>query len=199
MTNPEQIKQDIESTRAQLSGDVNALTEKVTPGRVVGRQVQRTRSAVTSLKERVMGSDTGGTGALSSTALSSTVSQTASNVAGTASSAPAAVRQRTEGNPLAAALIAFGAGWLASSILPASQPEQQLAGQVKDKAGDAAQPVVEQAKQTGQEMVGNLHEPAQQAVEQVRSTAQDAASTVTGQAKDSAGDVKDEAQAQTRP
>jgi uncharacterized protein YjbJ (UPF0337 family) len=196
MTNPEQIKQDIESTRAQLSGDVNALTEKVTPGRVVGRQVQRTRSAVTSLKERVMGSDTdsGGTGALSST-----VSQTASNLAGTASSAPAAVRQRTEGNPLAAALIAFGAGWLASSILPASQPEQQLAGQVKDKAGDVAQPVVEQAKQTGQEMVGNLHEPAQQAVEQVRSTAQDAASTVTGQAKDSAGDVKDEAQAQTGP
>jgi hypothetical protein len=201
MTNPEQIKQDIESTRAQLSGDVNALTEKVTPGRVVGRQVQRTRSAVTSLKERVMGSDTdsGGTAGLSSTALSSAVSQTASNVAGTASSAPAAVRQRTEGNPLAAALIAFGAGWLASSILPASQPEQQLAGQVKDKASDAAQPVVEQAKQTGQEMVGNLHEPAQQAVEQVRSTAQDAASTVTGQAKDSAGDVKDEAQAQTRP
>jgi hypothetical protein len=197
MSDPEQIKQDIESTRAQLSGDVNALTEKVSPGRIVGRKMQRTRNAVTSVKQRVMGSasDSDSAGALSSAA--SSVSDTASSVTDAASSAPAAVRQQTQGNPLAAALIAFGVGWLASSILPASRPEQQLAAQVKDKATDLAQPVLQEAKQAGQEVASNLQEPAQQAVEQVRSTAQDAANTVTEQAKGAAGDVKDEAQAQT--
>jgi ElaB/YqjD/DUF883 family membrane-anchored ribosome-binding protein len=197
MSDPEQIKQDIESTRAQLSGDVNALTEKVSPGRIVGRKVQRTRNAVTSVKQRVMGSDSDSdsAGALSSAA--SSVADTASSVTDAASSAPAAVRQQTEGNPLAAALIAFGVGWLASSILPASRSEQQLAAQVKDKATDLAQPVLQEAKQAGQEVASNLQEPAQQAVEQVRSTAQDAANTVTEQAKGAAGDVKDEAQAQT--
>jgi Protein of unknown function (DUF3618) len=201
MSDPEQIKQDIESTRAQLSGNVNALTGKVSPGRVVARQVQRTRNAVSNVKERVMGSesDPNSAGALSSAASSaaSSVSVTASSVADAVSSAPTTVRRQTQGNPLAATVIAFGAGWLASSIVPASRPEQQLAAQVKDKATDLAQPVLQEAKQAGQEVVSNLQEPAQQAVEQVRSTAQDAASTVTEHAKDAAGDVKDEAQAQT--
>ncbi len=197
MSDPEQVKQDIESTRAQLSGDVNALTEKVSPVRVVGRQVQRTRNAVTSVKERVMGSDSDpdSVGALSSAA--SSVSDTASSVADAAGSAPATVRRQTQGDPLADTLIAFGVGWLASSILPASRPEQQLAAQVKDKATDLAQPVLQETKQAGQEVASNLQEPAQQAVEQVRATAQDATNTVTEQAKDAAGDVKTEAQAQT--
>lgn len=197
MSDPDQIKQHIESTRAQLSDNVNTLTEKVSPGRVVGRQMQRTRNAVTGVKERVMGSDSDPNSAGPLSSASSAVSDTASSVADAASSAPAAARQQTQGNPLAAALIAFGGGWLLSSILPASQPEQQLAAQVKDKATEAAQPVIEQAKQAGQEMAGNLKEPAQQAVEQVRSTAQDAAGNVSDQAKHSAADVKDQTQAQT--
>lgn len=193
-SSPDQIKREIEQTRAELSGNVNALTEKVSPGRIVGRQVHRTRTAMSNVQERVMGSDTGDEGALSSA--TSTVSDAAGSLADAASSAPAMARRQAQGNPLAAALIAFGAGWLASSILPASQPEQQLAEQVKDKATDLAQPVLDEAKQAGQEMAGNLQEPAQQAVEQVRSSAQDAASSVTEQAKSSAKDVKGEAQAQ---
>lgn len=196
MSEPDEIKQDIESTRNQLSGDVNALTEKVSPGRVVGRQAKRTRNAVTSVKERVMGTDSeSGTGPVSSAA--SSVSDTATNVADAASSAPEAVRRQTQGNPVAAALIAFGAGWLASSMLPASQAEQRAAEQIKDKATSAAQPVVEQAKQTGQEIASNLQEPAQQAVEQVRTTVQDAADTVTDQTKNSVSDVKEQAQNST--
>lgn len=191
---PEQIKQNIEATRADLSGNVNALTEKVSPRRVAGRQAQRTRDAVTSMKERVMGSDDGSSGIAG---MASSASDTASNLGQAASSAPTAARRQAQGNPLAAGLIAFGAGWLLSSVLPASEPEQQLAAQVKDKASDAAQPVLEQAKQAGQDLASNLQEPAQEAVEQVRSTAQDAASTVTDQAKGAAGDVKDQAQSQT--
>ena len=48
------------------------------------------------------------------------------------------IRQKSEGNPLAAGLIAFGVGWLASSLIPATRREQQVASQVKEKAGEHA-------------------------------------------------------------
>jgi hypothetical protein len=204
-SSPEQIKRDIERTRAELSNDVNALSEKVTPSRVIERRVRRTRDAVSGLKERIMGNtDADGFGTSTANAAQSAasgasdaVSSAASSVADAASSAPAAVRRQAEGNPLAAGLIAFGVGWLLASLAPASEAEQQLATQVKDKASDVAQPLAQQAQQAAKEVASNLQEPAQHAVEQVRSTAEDAAGTVTEEAKGAAGDVKDEAQAQT--
>jgi hypothetical protein len=111
-------------------------------------------------------------------------------VAEAASSAPAAVRQQAQGNPLAVGLIAFGVGWLVSSVLPASEAEKQAAVQVKDKTTETVQPMAQQA---AKDVAQNLKEPAQQAVEEVKSTASDAASTVTDQAKSATDDVKDQA------
>jgi hypothetical protein len=103
-----------------------------------------------------------------------------------AGSAPRAVRQQTQGNPLAAGLIAFGVGWLVSSTIPASQREQDLARAAQDKAGDLAQPVKEQA----QEVAANLQEPMKQSAEQIKATATDAASQTVDHAKSAAADVK---------
>ncbi|TDQ00296.1 DUF3618 domain-containing protein [Labedaea rhizosphaerae] len=184
---PEQIRREIDRTRAELSSDVQTLTEKVSPGRAMGRQVQRTRNAMTRAKERVMGSDSGSSGGGLASAKES--------IADAAGSVPEVARQQAQGNPIAAGLIAFGAGWLVSSLLPASKAEQQLAVQAKDKAAEVAQPVMQQAKAAGQDLAEGMKEPARQAVDQVRSTAQDAAGTVTDQAKQSAADVRDEAKA----
>jgi hypothetical protein len=100
------------------------------------------------------------------------------------------VRRGTEGNPLAAGLIAFGAGWLISSLAPASRKEQELADQAKDWALEHGQPV---AKHLADEVKENLREPAQHAVEEVKSTATDAASTVADETRSAAGDVTDRA------
>ena len=54
-SDPEEIRADIERTRTELSRDVDALGEKVKPGNVARRQVDRVRSGVTSVKDRVMG------------------------------------------------------------------------------------------------------------------------------------------------
>jgi hypothetical protein len=43
---------------------------------------------------------------------------TASSVGDAVADAPRMVAQKTQGNPLAVGLIAFGAGWLASSAAP---------------------------------------------------------------------------------
>jgi gas vesicle protein len=108
--------------------------------------------------------------------------------------APQAVVRQTRGNPLAAGLIAFGAGWLVSSLLPASQREQELAEQAKQRASEIGQPLVDAAKDAAMEMKDNLQEPAQHAVESVRDTAADAGRTVTEEGRSAAQDVQDHAQ-----
>jgi hypothetical protein len=198
-TDPEQLKHEIETTRRDLFDDVDALTEKVHPGRVVQRRVGRARSRMVNLRERVMGTasdTTASTGQGISSTVSgagSAASSAASTVADTAGSAGVAVRQRTEGNPLAAGLIAFGAGWLASSLLPASEQERRAAARVTETARETAQPLAQQAGQALSEMTEGMREPAQQAARRVRSSAGGAAGTVQDQARSSASEVAGEA------
>ena len=216
---PEQIRREIERTQAALSQNVDALTEKVTPGKIVERRVDKARDAATRLKEKVMGSVTsddpygqGGVRTATSQAadrVSGTASAAASSVQDAASSAagtvqdaaataadavqqaPQAIRRQTRGNPLAAGLIAFGAGWLVSSLLPATRREQELGGQAKQMAQEKVQPVVQQV---ASEVGDNLREPAQQAVDSVKATSQDAKDTVTDEGRSAAQDVQGRAQ-----
>jgi hypothetical protein len=211
-SDPEQIRREIDRTQAALSQNVDALTEKVTPGKIVERRVDRARDAATRLKEKVMGSDPYGrhgsgesvggsvlsaastaTDRVSGTASSaaSSVQDAAATAAGAVQEAPGAIRRQTRGNPLAAGLVAFGAGWLVSSLLPATRREQELADQAKQVAQEKVQPV---AQQVAAEVKDNLREPAQQAVESVRSTAQDAKETVTEEGRFAAQDVQGRAQ-----
>ena len=238
-TDPDQIRREIDQTQRELSADVDALTEKVSPPRIMERRVRRTRVAMTNVRDRIMGSTsdayqtagstTSGTRQAVSDRASSardtasdmassardtasdmassardTASDVASSAADTVRSAPETVRRRAQGNPLAAGLIAFGAGWLLSSLLPASEPEQQVATQVKDFATEKGRPVARELGQAGQQAAGELRESAQQRAEAVKQTAADAASTVKeetqaaasdvkGQARESAGRVRDQA------
>jgi hypothetical protein len=202
---PEQIRREIERTQAHLSSDVDALTEKATPGRIVERRIGRARAAVGSLKDRVIGSNDPGqqynpyassqggrvqqAASSASDAASSaaaTVSDTASSAAATLQEAPQNVIRQTQGNPLAAGLIAFGVGWLVSSLLPASRQEQQLAEQARNKASELGQPLA----QVAAEVRDNLQEPAQQAVDSVKSTATEAGRTVADEGRSAAQDVQ---------
>lgn len=222
---PDQIRRDIERTQADLSSDVNAFADKVNPGRIVERRVDRAKATATRVKDTIMGSDprasaqhtgrhladtvtgtaTTAAGTMSDAAttaagtasdMASTAAETVSDAASTAAQtlqdAPRVVRRQTRGNPLAAGLIAFGAGWLISSLLPATRREQQLAEQVKDHAGELTQPLTDAAGQAVGQVRGNLTEPVQQAVDQVRSTATEAGRTVAEESRTAAEQVKDQ-------
>jgi hypothetical protein len=175
---PDQIREQIERTRADLSSNVNTLADTVNPAHAAKRQVSKVKGAVFGVKDTVMGS-----GADAGAKLSSGQS----SVSDAVSEAPDQVRSRTAGNPLAAGLIAFGVGWLAGSLLPASVSEQQAANEVKDVAapvlGDAAKDVAE-----------HLKTPAQQAVESMKDTAVEAAATIKDEGASAAHEVKDQAQ-----
>jgi len=54
-TDPDQIRREIEATRAELANDVDRLADKASPKRVAQRNLDRLGSRVSSIKESVMG------------------------------------------------------------------------------------------------------------------------------------------------
>lgn len=206
-SDPDVIRRQIEDTRRELSYDVDALSEKVNPARVVDRRVTAAKGRMTGLKDKVMGSahdTTQSAHGMASNAAGSvqgaagsaagTVQDAASTAAGAIQGAPDAAIRQTQGNPLAAGLIAFGVGWLVSSLLPATQREQQLAQQAETAVRDNKDTLLAPAKQAAQEIGEQLKPAAQDAVESVKSTAQDAAATVKEEGQSAASDVQGQAQ-----
>jgi len=199
---PDRIRWEIENTRNELSSDVDALADKVNPRRIAGERVGQARGVLTRAREKVMGVqlDGHGAGQRMSHAAESTralgeqsreqMSHAAVSVRDEARSLGQQSRQQAQGNPLAAGLIAFGAGLLVSSLIPPSRPERQWAGQARGMVSDhsdqlraQAGQLREQAGQVGHEMRDNLREPAQQAAQAVRSTAAGGASAVREQGR----------------
>lgn len=179
--NPEELRTEIEQTRANLSQNVNALGEAVTPGAIARRQVDKVKGAGVGVKDKIMGSADDARSSVSGSA--SGLGDSAGNLAGNAQQS---ARRKTQGNPLAAGLIALGAGWLVGSLLPASEKERQAAATVKEKA----QPVVSEAQSLAKDAAQNLQQPAQDAVDSVKATAQDAAETVKSEGQTAGQDVK---------
>ena len=179
--NPDEIRREIEDTRGRLSSDVNALTETVSPSNVARRQADKVAGVATSVKDRVMGS---------ADELRSAGSDAASTVGEAPGAATDKARGKTQGNPLAAGLIALGAGWLVGSMLPASEKEKQAASTLKDKA----QPLVEEAKSVAQDTAQELKEPVKQAAQSVKDTAMEAKDNVAQEGRSTAEDVTSQAQ-----
>ncbi|ROS26061.1 DUF3618 domain-containing protein [Cellulomonas sp. PhB150] len=179
-TDPDQIRADIERTRSELSSDVDALSDKVSPSQAAHRQADKLKSAASGVKDRVIGSVSDGTDSASSAA---------SSLAGKTSALPGTARERARGNPLAAGLIAFGAGWLVASLLPSTRQEQDLATSAKDQAA----PFVEDVKGAAQDVAANLKAPAQDAAAAVKDTATEAAAHVQEEGRSAVQDVKAQA------
>jgi len=198
----EQLRRDIEVTREHIGQDVDALAHQASPARVVRERVQRARSGVAGLRDRVMGtaSDVGGrAGDRVSSAAGSVqdkATSAASQVSGVADDVVAGARTGAEGNPMAAGLLAFGAGWLVASLLPPSRVEIQAAQRVTGTAREHAGPVVEQAKQAAGDVGQAMKQPVQQAADEVRSTATQGAQQVRDKGAASAEEVRQQAAGQ---
>ena len=111
---PDAIRAEIERTRIDLSRDVNALGEAVSPGSIAKRQTSKAgtklKGALTQAKERVMGSAQDPQASASNAGSGST--DASPGMWDRTSEVAQAALRRTQGNPLAVGLIALGAGWL---------------------------------------------------------------------------------------
>ena len=205
---PDRLKRDIENTRASLTRDVDLLAEKTSP-----RQVARRRWS--AVKEKVMGtseqtryaaheqaskisdkasdlgdkaSDKASQLGDKASELGDKASEKAHDAAGAVRSAPRAVVSQTQGNPLAAGIIAFGVGLLTASLVPVTEAERRAGAQLKEHSGDLTDKVKDVASDLKDELGGTV----QQAAGQIRETAKDAAQTTKETARSGASDVRDQ-------
>lgn len=190
-----ELRHDIEETRTRMTGTVDAIEDRVSPGRMIERRMASVRQVSTRLRHQVMGAprhaaSSAGSGARQTGArvadAGSAVAETASSAASTmreqVAEAPARIEHGVEGNPLAAGAVAFGIGVLVATLPPTARPEEELAGKIME-------PLQEEARSMGQEVVQAAKEGAQEAVEHTREAASEAMSEVQDQAKGAADEV----------
>ncbi|GAA4744168.1 hypothetical protein GCM10023350_31080 [Nocardioides endophyticus] len=184
----EELSTQIAGTRESLATDLDALQDRVSPSAIVERRKEAARSKVRSVKDKVMGS-----GYNVANSAGSTGSDAVAGVKGSVGDAKDAAGDAIEGSPLAAGLIAFGAGLVIAALIPATDAEQRAS----QRMVDAAQPLVDEAKSVGQDLGGNLKESAAGAAQQVKETAQDSVQRVQDEGRSSAESVRAEAPGQS--
>jgi hypothetical protein len=102
---------------------------------------------------------------------------------------PDTVRRQTEGNPMAAGLIAFGAGMLLATLVPSTRREEEAARRIEPQLAGAAGEVRAGVRQVAED----LKPAAQQAVEDVKSSARQSVDAVKDEASPGAPTVRNEA------
>ncbi|WP_435107971.1 DUF3618 domain-containing protein [Nocardiopsis synnemataformans] len=182
---PDQIRQDIERTRSELTHDTDRLVDHANPRNVVHRRTRKVRHGTRDLKDRVMGS------ALSSGEAAEGIRHTTDQAVGMAKSLPERAVHQTQGNPIAAGLIAFGAGLLAASVLSESRAEQRAARRVGEHA-DAIEPARQAVAESAAHVKEQAVESARTAGEHLKGSASEAAQTTGEQARHEAMSAKDE-------
>lgn len=192
----EELRRDIERTRDRMGYTLDAIGDRVSPGRMMERRRNRMVNRFYAARDAVMGSASDTFDSLSGTAhnVADSVGEHGSNMADTMSQAPQMARRQTRGNPFAAGLIAFGAGLLAATVIPASDAERRAADRLKDAAQPLAEPLQERAKDVGHELASTVQETGQEAMDSVKQEASSAADSVKETASSHAQETKDAGQ-----
>lgn len=189
MSNPDQIRADIEVTRDELGRDVDALADKVSPPKIMERQTTRVRRMLGDVKERVMGvaDDMGGAASSAGHAVGDAVDSAGDAMR----DLPHKARQTAQGAPLVVGLLAAGVGFLVASLIPASEAERRLSTSLRERAQPLVDKAMDTAKDAAAEVAEGLKGPAQDAVDQVKESAMSSAETVKEEAQSTAERVKE--------
>jgi hypothetical protein len=150
----QELRHDIERIRDDLDETLNALGERVSPRQIAKRRKDAVRGRATRVRTAVMGSVEGSGSAVAGQArqAAGSMQESASQAAEKVGEAPQAIQQQTQGNPLAAGLVAFGAGMVLATLFPPTKAEQRAASAVQERV----EPLKEQALEAGREMKDHL-------------------------------------------
>jgi hypothetical protein len=191
----EEVRRDIERTRNDMGYTLDAMGDRVSPRRMVARRTSRFKGALRNARESVMGSAhhtaSGAAGRVSGLASSAgeglhgagaVMASGADTALEMAKSAPEMARGQTEGNPIAAGVVAFGAGMLLGSLLPGTQQEQSVAV--------AMAPQLEPLKEGAQHLAQTLKASASEVASDAATALKDHAGEVGDQLKEQAQQTK---------
>ena len=198
----EEVRRDIERTRDDMGYRLDAMTDRVSPRRMMERRTNRVKGAFRSARESVMGTayqaasgSAERASGLASAAehgvqgAGSAVASGAETALEMAKGAPELARRQTEGNPLAAGAVAFGVGILLGSLLPGTEVEQ--------KAATAVVPQLEPLKDDAAHLAHELKDSASDVASDAAATLKEHASGVTDQLKEQAQETKAQVADQT--
>jgi len=176
----EGLRQDIEDTRSAMSGTLEAIGDRVSPGRILERRRNRMMGWVRDAKDKVMGT---------ADQVTNQIGEGAHHIRSAPSTAVDGMASGTRGTPIVAGSIAFGVGVLIGSIVPPSRAEQRLG----EQARAATEPLKNELQEAAHEMVDHLREPVQNAIGTVKETAQDGAQQLREAADEGANEVRQRA------
>jgi len=185
----DELRADIERRRENLSGTVDAIEDKVRPGRIIDRRRMAIRRQVNGVRNRVMG-----TGDELGDRMSDAAGSTAAkvrDVGGEVAHVPERVADQTRGAPLIAGAIAFGVGALVALMLPETDAEHRVAESVQPQLAAAT----DAAKEAGRQVVDAAQAASQEAVGELKQSAGEHASQVAEQAKDAGSNVREATEA----
>jgi hypothetical protein len=173
---------------------LEAIGDRLSPDRVMERRKAAVKLRFRRIRESVMGSpgyDEPSTQGVRERAsdLASSAGDAARNAADRIQRTPDALADQTRGNPLAAGLVAFGAGLLIATAFPRTRAEER----VVESAGPGIETAKQELREGGRELATDAKEHVQEAAQQVSDTTTQATQEVAQHAKESAGRVKDEA------
>lgn len=209
---PEQIREEIEQTRAEMGETVGAITYKTDLKSRTRDKVSDTKDKITGkasdMKDRVTGTvssatdsvsermpSTGGSGGSAGGGLSATKDRIASatpdaqEVKYKARRAASVAQQ----NPLGLALGSLALGFLAGSLIPSTDVENEKIGPIADQIKEEAQSVGHEALERGKAVAAQAQEAATSAM-QASEQAKGVAGEATGQAQGLKESVKESAQ-----
>jgi len=186
---PEELREQIAGTRAELGGTLDAIGDRVSPGRIMERRKNRMTGGIQSIRDRVMGSahEAQGSASRASHAVADKVTGATSTTVQAIESAPDQIAKRTEGAPMVAGAIALGVGFLVAVAFPPTRREREAGAAILEKA----EPVKEELKSVAQEVMDDLREPVSQAAGDLKNTASEAARNVAEEAKQGVDDVRE--------
>lgn len=180
----DEVRQEIERSRDDLGQTLDAIGDRVSPAKIIERRKESVRGSMTSLKNKVMGTAQSGKEATANT-VGSLQDGIHSGVE-MGMQAPHKVAEETQGNPLAAGLIAFGVGALAATLIPESRTEA-------DQINKAVEPVRQELTTAGREVAEELKTSAQEGAEAVKDKVATSAEEVKSEAQRAVIDVSSEA------
>ncbi len=176
----DELKRDIERTRKELGGTLDAIGDRVSPGRIMERRKNSIRNSISTARERVMGTGHEGTDSttVSSHDTGSAVHDAAGSAVDSVRHAPESLKVRTEGSPITAGALAFGVGFLAAAAFPSSRKEREMGPAVlerleplKQELAGAASTIAEDMRQPVHEAASGLAARARTSVDEITDTA----------------------------
>ncbi len=116
-TDSARVRSEIDDTREHLGQTVEAIGDRVLPGRIIERKKETTANSLRGLRDRIMG-----TAHDARDQLADSAGSTADHLR----DVPESLAQRTEGSPLAAGGVAFAIGFLAAAVWRPTATERQV-------------------------------------------------------------------------